>query len=101
MARTKQTKPETQGEFQKKMRIDENGETFVETIPGNWIKLDTSNDIKERGNRMKLYYDIALMTIPQLKQRLQELGQNIAGKNLRKKHFVEKLRKALSLSADL
>ena len=46
MARTKQIKSVVQDEFQKKTMTDENGETFVEMSPGNWIKLDTYNDIK-------------------------------------------------------
>ena len=101
MVRTKQIKRVAQGEFEKNTMTDENGQTFVEMSPGNWIDEETYNKNKERGQKLKLFHDIAQMTIVQIKQRLQELGEEITGKNLRKKDYVEKLRSALSLSANI
>jgi len=97
MARTKQIKSSTNQEFQITTMTDENGQIWVQTHPGNWIKIETYNGIKERGYRLKLRDDIVLMTISQIKQRLEDLGQGFTGsqKHLRKKHYVEKLRSVL------
>ena len=46
MGRTKQIKPVTQVEFQKKTMTDENGKTFVEISPGNWIDEEIYKSIK-------------------------------------------------------
>ena len=97
MTRTKQINSPIQHQFNKTTMTDENGEIWIQTSPGNWIKSETYNADKEKGERLKLYYDIAYMTIAQIKQRLQDLGQEIDGpqKNLRKRDYVKKLRRVL------
>lgn len=65
-------------EHQKKTFTDENGEFWIETLPGNWISLNKYESQQEeyrleREEKEKLK-KINCLTVPQLKQKLKNLG---------------------------
>ena len=99
MTRTKQSnrQPLSSQSFENKTMTDEDGQTWVETKPGNWIKSEVFLASQERLRRIKLRADVDLMNISQIKHKLKDLGQEITDppRNWRKKDWVEKLRSVL------